>query len=183
MNLVGKIFTVLIFMLSLIFMTMAIMVYATNRNLRETVTKPGGLSPQWEKLEKDKENLKTDKVNLQNQIEKVKSEKLNALSALQFRLVELDDQIKQRVQEKVKLTDAEFQAVKTVQATQEDAQKLREEVEGLRQKIAEAQAKRDTNLREVQRLTDELHNLVNEFQTLKERQRTLSADLLKTQGK
>ena len=37
MNLIGKIFTVLIFVMSIVFMTMAIMVYATHKNWRDVV--------------------------------------------------------------------------------------------------------------------------------------------------
>ena len=51
MNLVGKIFTVLIFVMSLVFMTFAIMVYATQKNWKlvvnnsqDTVERPLGLS-------------------------------------------------------------------------------------------------------------------------------------------
>ena len=40
MNLVGKIFVVLIFVMSLVFMAFAMAVYATHRNWREEVTRP-----------------------------------------------------------------------------------------------------------------------------------------------
>ena len=49
----------------------------------------------------------------------------------------------------------------------------------MRQKEQQAQADRDSHFKEVQRLTDELHDRVNELSTLKERSRTLSADLAK----
>ena len=49
MNLVGKIFIVLIFVMSLVFMAFSMAVYATHRNWREVVVgKPkGGYSPNW----------------------------------------------------------------------------------------------------------------------------------------
>ena len=40
MNLVGKIFTVLIFVMSLVFMSFAVVVYATHRNWKEVVERP-----------------------------------------------------------------------------------------------------------------------------------------------
>ncbi len=40
MNLIGKILTVVIFILSIIFMTMVLAVYATHKNWREAVMTP-----------------------------------------------------------------------------------------------------------------------------------------------
>ena len=90
------------------------------------------------------------------------------------------NEIDQREKEQAKLKQSERDAVAAMSVTQAEAKKLREEVEGLRLKEEKAQADRDLHFKEVERLTDELHHRVNELSTLKERSRTLAADLAKS---
>ena len=54
MNLVGKIFTVLIFLMCVVFGTFALMVHAAHKNWKEDVVAKGGLNDQL--TEANKEN-------------------------------------------------------------------------------------------------------------------------------
>ncbi|NQT39867.1 MAG: hypothetical protein HQ581_20405, partial [Planctomycetes bacterium] len=71
MNLVGKIFTVFIFLMSLVFMSFAVAVYATHQNWREIVTnqkataeKPLGLESQLKNVRNENKNLRDEKAAL-----------------------------------------------------------------------------------------------------------------------
>ena len=76
MNLVGKIFTVLIFVMSLLFMGVAVTVYATHTNWREAVVgsnepgKPKGLQPRLKEARTRNEELKDQKARLEQKLAK-----------------------------------------------------------------------------------------------------------------
>ena len=84
MNLIGKIFTVLIFVMSIFFMTMAIMVYATHKNWRTVVTDPQtGLQKQLKDANAEKADLTTNKEKLQKELDDLKAAKQKELAALE----------------------------------------------------------------------------------------------------
>ena len=81
MNLVGKIFTVLIFVMSITFMTMAIMVYATHKNWRDVVVASKtvtGLKPQLDTVKKENDDLKSQKEKLEKDLTDLQETKSNA---------------------------------------------------------------------------------------------------------
>lgn len=173
MNLIGKIFTVLIFVMSIFFMTMAIMVYATHKNWREEAKK-NEKQLQTEKAARDDYQKKKD--DLEKELVELKSSRQKELSSLENTISLLNTEATRREQDQAKLKQSERDSVAALTVTQAEAKKLREEVEGLRQKEEQAQADRDKSFQEVQRLTDELHNRVNELSTLKKTNETLAAD-------
>jgi DNA polymerase III alpha subunit (gram-positive type) len=173
MNLIGKIFTVLIFVMSIFFMTMAIMVYSTHKNWRDEAKK---LEKQLQTDKAANADLTTLKGRLENELAEVKSDKLKRLAELENTLSLLNEEAKRRESDQAKLTQQVRDAVAAMTVTQNEAKKLREEVEGLRLKEEQAQADRDKHFKEVQRLTDELHDRVNELTTLKARNVTLAQD-------
>ena len=72
MNLVGKIFTVLIFVMSIFFMTMALMVYATHKNWRDVVLAKGGLKEQLTQVKTERDDLTTARDKLQKDLDDLK---------------------------------------------------------------------------------------------------------------
>jgi phosphoglycolate phosphatase-like HAD superfamily hydrolase len=179
MNLIGKVFTVLIFVFSLVFMTMALMVYATHKNWREEITKSGGLKEQLTQAKNQNDVLTHEKAKIKKDLDDLQSDTRDKLGELETDISLKKNEITQIQQEQATLKQSERDAVAAMASTQAEAKKLREEVEGLRQKEEEAQKDRDLHFKEMQRLTDELHDRVNELATLKERSRTLAADLAK----
>jgi F0F1-type ATP synthase membrane subunit b/b' len=180
MNLIGKIFTVLIFVMSIFFMTMAIMVYSTHKNWRDIViNKDTGLQKLLKDAKAENNDLTEAKKNYVKELDELKTARQKDLAALENTVSLLNDEAKRREQDQAKLKQSERDAIALNTATQAESKKLREEVEGLRQKEEQAQADRDKHFKEVQRLTDELHDRANELSTLKERSRTLTADLAK----
>ena len=60
MNWLGKVFVVLILLMSIVFMSLAMMVYATHKNWREVIEGPNGLAVQLKNEQTENEQLKAD---------------------------------------------------------------------------------------------------------------------------
>jgi predicted nuclease with TOPRIM domain len=188
MNLTGKILTVSIFVLSIIFMTMVLAVYATHKNWRDvvmtppekaTVAMPLGLKYVLQEEKERNQKLKDELAMLTEEKTKELEAKTQALAKLENENSLMQDQIKELQQSVAKYDDSQRKAVAALKATQEESAKFRAEVEGLRSDAEKAQKDRDAHFREVVRLTDEMHQMVNELTELKNRNTTLSADMVK----
>ena len=68
MNLLGKIFVVLIVVMSLVFMTLALAVYATHKNWKDIVEGPNGLQAQLDTAQTELDQTKTDYNRLESQL-------------------------------------------------------------------------------------------------------------------
>lgn len=186
MNLVGKIFIVLIFIMSLVFMSFVVAVYATHTNWRDivmnttvTAEKPLGLKPQLDQA-------KARNQELSDQLDKLKQEAIAEKAARQQQLGKLEsenEQLKQQrdqqLKDLAKLEQQVREAVAAMEATQKTAAALRTEVEGLRGEIRTAQKQRDAHFEQVVKVTDELHQNVNELKAVQDRNKTLAADYAK----
>jgi hypothetical protein len=185
MNLVGKIFTVLILIMSLAFMMLAVTVFATHKNWREIVTnteaRPGmelGLKKQLDNANEEKARLTDQKTKLQADADAEKKALRDSLAKAEQ---ESDDLKRQRDDAAKKVVDLEKrarEAVAAMQATQETLAKMREEIGTLRKDIGDARKSRDDYFKEVVRLTDELHQAVVQQKLLKERTAKLSEQLV-----
>ncbi|MGD0517511.1 MAG: hypothetical protein ABSA26_08255 [Thermoguttaceae bacterium] len=188
MNLIGKIFTVLIFVLSIIFMTMVLAVYATHRNWRDavettqeqvTATRPLGLKYEWAKEKKDNQELKDRLDQLKQEKDKELDAKVQALTKLENENSQMNVKIQDLQKSIDKYDDSERKAVAALKATQDESAKFRQEVEGLRSEAEKALSDRNAHFREVVRLTDEMHQMLNDMNELKNRNTTLAADMAK----
>jgi hypothetical protein len=183
MNLVGKIFVVLIMVMSLVFMAFAMMVYATHKNWNEIVTlspdqATGGRQPGLihqlatekarttslqEELDKLKQTLETERQNLRQRLAAAETARVD----LARQLEQLEGQY-----DTIKLESDKRLASLTVAQKNETA--LRTEVEGLREEIRTAQKARDEAFTQVVQMTDELQQAKSEW----ERLRALNDDLV-----
>jgi hypothetical protein len=188
MNLIGKIFTVLIFILSIIFMTMVLAIYATHRNWRDavettqeqvTAAKPLGLKYVLADEKKHNQELKDRLEQLTLEKNKELDAKVQALTKLENENSLNKDQIEKLQKSIIEKDDSERKAVAALKATQDESSKFRQEVEGLRSEAEKAQSDRNAHFREVVRLTDEMHQMLNEMTELKNRNTTLAADMAK----
>jgi cell division protein FtsB len=183
MNLVGKIFIVLIFIMSLVFMSFVVAVYATHTNWRDIVMnsearpdKPLGLKPQLEQQKARNQELSDQLDKLKQQVESEKAAKRQQLAKLETENDELKKQRDQQEKELAKLVQAERDAVAAMDATQKTAAALRTEVDGLREEIRTTQKDRDEQFKKVVDLTDSLHQTVNQFKAAQDRSKQLAAD-------
>jgi len=188
MNLIGKILTVVIFILSIIFMTMVLAVYATHKNWRDavettpeqvTAARPLGLKYALKDETKANQELKDQLDKLKQEKDKELDAKVQALAKLENENSQMKIQIKEIQQSIEKYDDSQRKAVAALQATQKESAIFRGEVEGLRSEAEKAQSDRDAHFREVVKPTDEMHQMLNDMTELKSRNTTLSADLAK----
>jgi hypothetical protein len=184
MNLIGKIFIVLIFIMSLVFMSFAIAVYSTHTNWREVVerkeatsTQPLGLKYQLENARKDNQALKDEHERLLGEAKAEKERQAAALAALASEYKTLTDQHKQLV-EKHNVLDEKHKADLATLATQSDTLKAQTaEVAGLRDEIRKTQADRDERFNQVVTLTEALNQAKGMVQHLRDRGLQPAADL------
>ena len=189
MNLIGKIFIVLIFIMSLMFATFSIMVYTTHVNWRHEILRtpaevarhpaarlqiPARASPYG------KRSLNTDKLaSLTKQLNAEKAAKIQALAkseatiqALSAEKKTIEDQLKAKETELATNTD-------TLRATQTNLSNLTAEVKKLRNDVADSQRETDEQIKKATALTDKLAVATGQLTVLKERNEQLTIDVTK----
>ena len=139
MTLVGKIFTVLVLIMSITFMALAVTVFATHRNWRDIVVQPDGLKAQIESLSKTNAELRTEISRAKDQIALEQAARRFALAAGQARLEQLDDALQRREKEYTDLQGAHGTLVESHARNVTILNNLRDENEGLRTEIRTAQ--------------------------------------------
>jgi hypothetical protein len=180
MNLVGKIFIVLILVTSIFFMAIAMAVYATHKNWRDVVVAPDvGLLAKLDKAKAENKALTDEAANLKQQFDAEKAAKTQALAKLESELEVARGELKNLDAKQADLEKAKREAVAAMNATQENATGYRKEVEGQRTAVEEARKDRDAHFKEVVRLTDELNQAANEKELLRKRTEELAKDVAK----
>ncbi|NUQ62903.1 MAG: hypothetical protein HUU20_10460 [Pirellulales bacterium] len=178
MNLVGKIFVVLIFVMSLVFMSFVVAVYATHTNWKEKVTAPEtGLDAKLKAANTQNQDLKDQLTKMEGQLAAETTSKREALAKLETENDELSRERDRLEKELANLQKDQRDAVAAMQATQNSLKSLRDEVEGLRTSIQKAQQDRETAFTELVKTTDQLHQTANELTVLKERSVQLGQQL------
>ena len=186
MTLLGKIFTVLIFIMSVAFMTFSLAVFATHKNWKMLVTNPTknerydiGL------VEKLQAQLQTNK-SLQGELEKLKVQlaqeqaaRRHALGSLETKLAEASQRLTEKEAELRTLQSTEGEATAALKTAQITVDGLRGEVAQLRADIRTAQGDRDLQFRKVVELTDQLHAAQGLERNMKERQVQLIGEITK----
>jgi uncharacterized protein YlxW (UPF0749 family) len=182
MNLIGKIFTVLIFIMSMVFMAFAVAVYATHTNWKEKVTNTDtaggrqlGLKPQLDQQKELNRQLQAQIDAVNNALAKERAARVNVLAALEAKLLQVQTQLTQKDDDLAKLDAAHQVLVETNNNTQNLLTALTGEVQTLRDEIRTAQQDRDDQFQQVVPLTDQLNQATGELNRLNERNAVLVA--------
>ena len=179
MTLVGKIFTMLILIMSVVFLGFSIVIFATHRNWRDMVIAEGGLKSQIEELSQTNVRLRDEINRSKDRLAIEQAARRFALAALQSRLDDLDQQLRRREQEFGNLQAENGVLLETVSTKNTLLKALTDEVGGLRTEIRTAQQDRDTYFAEVIDLTDKLNSIAGNAETLKERNEQLAQQVSK----
>ena len=191
MNLVGKILTVLICVMSLVFMSLVLFVYAAHRNWREVVErpekdavngKPLGLKFQLEKAHAEYTAAKENLEKLTNEISAERKDKRETLAKLESELDELRKQDKDLTEKLAKQTQDARDATAAFTATQTNLTAKMAELDKLREEIRVAEKDRDDQQHRVVDLTDQLHQAVNSKITLKKMNEELAQQMALAQA-
>ncbi|WP_146117831.1 MULTISPECIES: hypothetical protein [Pirellulaceae] len=181
MTLIGKIFTVLILLMSMVFMTVAMMTYATHKNWRAEVKGDGAGKLGMEKTISE---LKAKEAALQDQLQKVqmkleqeRAARVYAIASLVARNQLQQANLARLDQENERLVKSEADMKTLLELAETNSKNLKEEVAQLRTDIKTAQADRDNSFAEVVALTDKLQQYKVEQERLKEREMQLATQV------
>lgn len=174
MNFIGKILVVLIFVMSVVFMSFAVAVYGTHQNWKAESEKQKGLVD----IARTKlDEAEAEKKKLDAELTQVISAREQALAKLETERVQLAAQRDEVVKERDALLVKDKEAVVALKAAQQNLERLTGEVEGLRTEIRTAQGERDKQFAQVVELTDQIHQAQGEVTRLTERGLQLAQQL------
>jgi len=188
MTLLGKIFTVLIFIMSMVFASFAVAVYATHRNWRDEVmreadeVKPGqmvGYKEQLKTAEEKYEQLSEEKRTLEDQLAMEQAARRQALAGLEARRRSLEAQVAALETRNAELTQSNREAITRVATAEDKVVAIKDEVAALRTRNQTVQTDRDSLLVKVRELTDNIHMSRSVRANLEERRNQLAVELSK----
>jgi len=188
MNLVGKIFVVLIFTGSLIFMAFAVAVYGNSKNWMEAINreasevtskKPLGYKHQLKARIAERNRIQAKLDEAERRLELEKAARTQALAKLESEYKRLGGINDELVKQVVQLNEQKRIAIEAFNATELNLAALGKEIGGLREEIRVAQSNRDNEAKNVVRLTDTVHQRLGELDRLNERSRDLVQQLAK----
>jgi multidrug efflux pump subunit AcrA (membrane-fusion protein) len=165
MTLVGKIFTMLIFVLSIVFMAFSIMVFATHRNWK---TFAGKLQADLAVLQTQKKDVDDALLRTQNDLAAEQAARRAALASLQVRVTRAEQLLAAKEKE---LADATSQLSGTTEAAKQAQERLlalETETKKLRDDLRGAQEARDEMLVSTVALTESLNQAQSQLNNLQE---------------
>jgi len=165
MSLVGKIFTMLILILSVMFMAFAMMVFATHKNWKATAT---ALQTQLTAANAANKDAKDLLQRLQNNLAAEMGARKAALAALQVRVTAAESRLTAKEKELADLTAAHSEATQTAKEAQTRLATLEDETKKLRDELRGEQSRRDKAFLTVVDLTDKLTQAESLRQNLEE---------------
>jgi chromosome segregation ATPase len=181
MTLVGKIFTVLILIMSLVFMSFAVMVFATHQNWRDHVKSTNAAKPGLElKLQNMTALLNANKQEherTKQQLALEQASRRQALAALQTRLTNAEESESTLTKQLNDASAALSNEVIKMQVAQKRLSDQEVELGTLRKETQLAQLDRDTQFSKVVELTDRLNQDGVKRQALEERANQLNLQL------
>ncbi len=174
MNLIGKIFVVLILIMSVAFMSFSVAVYGTHQNWKKLAT---DLEAKRKTAVEDFQKAQDEKTALEKEIEKERGAVRSALGKLETEKNELQRQRDELVKQRDAMMVKDKDAVAALDSAQQNLARLTKEVDGLRGEIRGAQGERDKHFARVVELTDQIHQTQGELKRLEERRVQLAAQL------
>lgn len=185
MNLVGKIFTVLIFIMSVVLMTLVMTLYATHTNWRLLVENPEtnaspenptGYKYRLQNAEKQKEDLTNLLNDLRLKLDRETIEKEQVRAKLETEKDELSRNLSAREQELASKTQSEREAVAQLKAVTASLEALRSENDTLRGEVKTIQEDRDKQFDLMVKRTEDVHKMVNQLDQLTRRNKDLVSE-------
>ncbi len=190
MNLVGKIFTVLIFIISLVLMSLVLALYATHTNWRllvenppekATEQNPTGYKYRLSDAENIKKNLESKLSEIQTELDREVLEKKQVKAKLETENEKLKKTLDEKEQLLVEKIKSESDAITQMKGVMQTLESMRSENDTLRKAVETITEDRDKQFELMVNKTDELHNKVNEYQVLQMRNKELADEYARAQ--
>ncbi len=166
MTLLGKSFSVIIMLLSLVFMVLSLAVNASHRNWRDVVLGDNGYVARIEKFTRENEQLTDAKARIQADLDREQASRRTALAAMQTQQDQLEGELEAALAKNQQLEAKNTELSQLDRARAEELQKLTEETKVLRKGLRDEQAKRDQLFAETLDLTNKMNVLRGDKQTL-----------------
>lgn len=168
MNWLGKVFVVLILIMSIVFMVLAMMVYATHKNWKDVIEGPNGLQKRLTDATTENEQLKAQYLRrdevLKAEVEAVQQQ-VRKLETERVGLVERNTAIQAELDQK---RQDERQHIAMVNSTQDINTALATEVTGLRQQIRTEEQSRDKLFGQTLEATEKVHQVSGQYEAARE---------------
>lgn len=165
MTLVGKIFTMLIFVLSIVFMAFSIMVFATHRNWK---TQAGKLQADLAVLQTQKKDADDALLRTRNDLAAEQAARRAALASLQVRVARAEGLLTTKEKELADLSSQHSQVAEANKQAQDRLVALEDEAKKLRDDLRGAQKDRDQIFVSVVKLTEDLNQAQSQLENLQE---------------
>jgi hypothetical protein len=179
MNLLGKICVVLILVLSLVFMTLAMAVYATHKNWYQAVTAPGGLQEQLDNA-RDENNQLQDRYNrMEANLQAEIAQRTQRAAQAETERTALEQENRQITEQLATLNQNLATATAAVSATQKQNEQLNQQRDQLLAEIREEQQRRDNLFQIAKNATEELQQKLAEVSRLDEYVKQLVPEVAK----
>jgi uncharacterized phage infection (PIP) family protein YhgE len=176
MNLVGKIFTVLICLFCVVLMAMSMVVYATHKNWNE---KAASLDKTVQQERKNKAELDGQLTQLRNDIATEKKLLNDSLAALTTEATTLKNERAGQEKRLTELDTKQRDAVAKMGVAQERFAAQKAQLDQVEKQLRAAEQARDTSFVETVKKTDELHQVVAEVNNLQKLNKGIVDDLRK----
>lgn len=185
MNLVGKILTVLIFVMSIVFASMAVMVYATHRNWYDVVTRtpentPTGQKPglkfQLQQETDRRKHLDLDLERLEKQLTEERQARDTQVAQLESTVGQLEQERDQGRKEIDDFSKKLNEAIATMTVEQKNLSNVDEERLRLVKQVDEEQKARDAAFKDSVEAADLLHQAEVEQKRLETQLTELTVD-------
>jgi hypothetical protein len=171
MNWLGKVFVVVILIMSLVFMGLAMAVYATHKNWR-TVSE--NLNKKLTQANTDNAAFKTEHNRQVETLEKERTAAEQQAVKAEAERVSLNDRLAIAQTELESLRQNQREHIAALDSTQKINKGLGDQVVSLRKEIRDAQQKRDAFFKTALDATEELHQAAGEYNTTRERSEQLT---------
>ncbi len=174
MTLVGKIFTVLTLLLSVLFMAFSMMTFATHTNWRDKYIELNRLK------ENQSAELKTVKADLDSVrvvLAQEQASRRQAIAALQTRLTQASSELASKERDLQSLSAAHAKVTDAEKIAQERLKTLEGEVDKVRTEVRDIQGDRDVQFEKVVALTEQLNQAEGTKLRMEERNASLLAQV------
>jgi len=180
MNLVGKIFIVLIFLMCVVFGTFGLMVHAAHKNWKQEVVAPKvGLDDQLKEAKKVVQGLMDDKKVLETALAEEKDRTRRRLTALDEELRKVTEQ-RDASEARIKTVETDERKLAVViEVANKNIGVLQTTVEGMQKDIKLAVDERNLTQKKLVDTTDLLNNAVAERERLEKLGAQLAAQIVK----
>ncbi|QDU27271.1 Chromosome partition protein Smc [Anatilimnocola aggregata] len=180
MTLVGKIFTVLIFVMSICFMTASVMVFATHKNWKQYATNTDtslgkiGLEKQLADLKILEQNLKDELERYKRKLEEERVARRAVVGSLHARLAKAETELAAKQNEYATLITSNTVISQEVKVAQDRLAEIEKMIAATRQTLRDTEADLDDKFAKVVQLTDDLNQATGLKARLDERNTQLA---------